>query len=326
MNLFDALPGLDIPIGQINSFLQGMWGGALDDSPSDFCASQLNLVIHFGDHISVESGLHVFQTAVDFAASYPSKIIILCPQQDAQGALKAKIFSQCYIGDSQSIGMCNFEAIIIAYTHMQAVYLEDLISVWLDNDLPVYHWLHGINAAHITAKTLHLFNNCRRVIYDSRIDNQRLEEQIPWSQPYILADLTHSVLLPARQSMGQVLSTYPPSVLVDGLVKVSVGYGPGYQAQAASLLKWQKQALCKCFPHDNQELNIQFELKPQLGSFTLRVDWQYTLGQTFVWSFDEAQHSVGIEINLQNSKKKLNQPLKLLKPDVALAEAMFFAS
>ena len=50
-DVFNALPGLEVPVGGITQSLARLWVGEPADgvgAPSEFRASQMNLVLHLG--------------------------------------------------------------------------------------------------------------------------------------------------------------------------------------------------------------------------------------------------------------------------------------
>ena len=111
-DLIDELPGLDLPVGEVTDRLELMWESDAADSPSAFRASQMNVVLHFGLVVTASQAQERFTTLLTFAQRYPSRIIVLCPSRSIKdGSMRAKLFSQCYIGDSHR-EMCCCEALL----------------------------------------------------------------------------------------------------------------------------------------------------------------------------------------------------------------------
>ena len=126
-----------------------MWeGDASPDSPSEFRASQMNVVLHFGLDVTPEDAKLRFDALIRFAQRYPSRIIVLCPTRELQSGMSAKLFSQCYIGETHR-EMCCCEALLLGYKSEDVGYLANQVSIWLEGDLPTYHWLSGVPSAQL---------------------------------------------------------------------------------------------------------------------------------------------------------------------------------
>ncbi|MEM7792628.1 MAG: hypothetical protein AAF546_14580, partial [Verrucomicrobiota bacterium] len=130
--LIDTLPGIELPVSEVTRRLATMWEVETTSSLSEFRASQMNLVLHFGLDVSAEEARERFDTVIQFAQRYPSRIIILCPERDRKdGSMTAKLFSQCYIGESHR-EMCCCEALLLGYTSEDFGYLSNQVSIWLE--------------------------------------------------------------------------------------------------------------------------------------------------------------------------------------------------
>ena len=165
-DLIDELPGLDLPVGEVTDRLELMWDSDASGSPSAFRASQMNVVLHFGWDVTAEQAQERFTTLLTFAQRYPSRIIVLCPSRSIKdGSMRAKLFSQCYIGDSHR-EMCCCEALLLGYEPDNCGYLANQVSVWLEPDLPSYHWFCGVPSARIEQYSDNLLKGVRRSIYD----------------------------------------------------------------------------------------------------------------------------------------------------------------
>ena len=138
-DLIDVLPGLHLPVSEVTDRLEHMWESDASGSPSAFRASQMNVVLHFGWEVTPEEAHERFDTLLAFAQRYPSRIIVLCPSRSiSDGSMRAKLFSQCYIGDTHR-EMCCCEALLLAYQPENCGHLGNQVSVWLEPDLPSYH-------------------------------------------------------------------------------------------------------------------------------------------------------------------------------------------
>ena len=104
--VFDALPGLEVPMGSALSELAALWemGAAGGKSaPSEYRASQMTFVLHFGVDHTPETGRETFDAVMRFAQRYPCRIVALCPQIEERDddVLRSKVFAECYIGNSR---------------------------------------------------------------------------------------------------------------------------------------------------------------------------------------------------------------------------------
>ena len=83
--IFDALPGIEVPVGSIATGSPPMWEDAASDAASrpprseDATATQVNLVLHLGFNTDAEDAVRQFETAVEFSRCYPSRVVVLCP-------------------------------------------------------------------------------------------------------------------------------------------------------------------------------------------------------------------------------------------------------
>ena len=76
-SVFNALPGLEVPVGSITTSLDEMWAGGaglkgegvLD--ADDAKAIQVNVVLHLGLHTTPDDALVQFHTVLEFSKRYP---------------------------------------------------------------------------------------------------------------------------------------------------------------------------------------------------------------------------------------------------------------
>lgn len=238
-----------MPVAKVTETLSGMWAGRQEGeprAPSEFRASQMNLILHFGLKTTVEEALERFRACIEFAQQYPCRIIVLCPMGRAASKrlLQGKLFAQCFIGDDLR-AMCSCEALMVGYPTRQAGFLSNQVSVWIENDLPTYHWLNRVPAERIRDMHMDFIQRCRRVIIDSSIEEPELE-QLNWPKNTVIRDLALARILPVRQSLGQFLSSFSPQQLVRNLVSVEVLHAEGLAGEGRHLLQWCRNCLQAC--------------------------------------------------------------------------------
>ncbi len=330
-NLLDTLPGMALRLTEVPGMLSRMWQGDNlpgEEGPSSFRASQMNLVLHFGLATTSEEAQQIFDQAIEFAQVYPCRIVALCPIKDgADGSafLRAKLFSQCYIGPSTR-QMCCCEALMIGYPTHTPGFLENQVMIWLENDLPIYHWLHRVPARRIEEIYLPYLKLCTRVVFDSCVEGADYAKT-PWPKPDVVMDLAYARLLPTRQSIGQFLSSYDPAALAEGLTRVECRYTPGAEGEAANLLHWQQECLDHCEKPGEHCDEVAFAIKPLLGNTgnELEVEWQYEDGKkNFLWTHSKDCDATRIKADFGKGSVDLPQHVKPMLPVKELAEALFF--
>ena len=62
--LIDALPGIALPVGEVTARLASMWDGGPASSGSEFRASQMNVVLHFGLDVTAEEARERFDESL----------------------------------------------------------------------------------------------------------------------------------------------------------------------------------------------------------------------------------------------------------------------
>jgi len=329
-DLIDALPGIKMPVAEVTRQLAFMWSpedGA--DSPSAFRASQMNLILHFGIGVTPEDARARFDTAIRFAQRYPSRIIVLCPVERDAGAedgLESKLFSQCYIGSSHR-EMCCCEALLLSYSPRESEFLTNQASVWLEGDLPTYHWLCGVPAERVNAVYEGLVSTVRRIVYDSDYEGQAFDaDALRRHAP--ARDLASARILPVRQSLGQFLSGYDPVVLRRGLRRVEVRHGPGLAGEAFHLEAWLRRCLRECEERADEAFEaIEWSAGP-LGeeddAVALRVVWTCDDVRRFRWEMFEDLATGRIEADFGGGETVFPTRVRWASGADALAEALFF--
>lgn len=316
-SLLDILPGETLPISAIPQALKNVWGslgtsGLADSKRPDFRAVQMNLIVHFGSTISNQSALDAFNTALQFSETHPCRIIVLCPDiNDSSTTIRAKLFSQCYIG-SGSKNISASDAIILSYKEKESHFLEYQVSIWLDNDLPTYHWLHGVDAQKIGSNYLQFLTQCTKVIYDSALAQDHYSS-VAWPSNNPLKDLTFFKTLSARQSLAQFLSAYEPNSIVDNLLSIKLNYSSSLKAEGLCLLDWTEEALRSCCQISKLSHAIKYEKEltdSSLGHNTLVLNFKYQNERFFRWTYTPEKLSGLIEANL--GKGNVHYPLQIL--------------
>jgi hypothetical protein len=325
-DVFTALPGIEVPVGEISRSLARLWDGEEDGeagAPSEFRASQMNLVLHIGLPTTPADGLAQFDGALRFTQRYPARILVLCPRAEggADLTMRAKIYSECFIGRSQREMSC-IEAVILTYPQENRQFLEDQVSILIEADLPIYYWVHRMSQVHKIGSYQWLLRNSRRCLMDTGISTPEARTY-PWPRPDGFRDLVHARLLPVRQSIGQFLSGYEPRTIVRGLREVRVAGGAGFEAEARVLLDWVWIRLELCgAPAKGGAERAARKVAPGATS-SLELAFAYDDGRHFLWRADFAQGSAYFESTIGGGRQTLPMTTGLLATEAALDEAIF---
>lgn len=325
-SVFEALPGIEVPVGDIARSLARLWDGEATGgagAPSEFRASQMNLVLHFGLPTTPADGLEQFGAALRFTQRYPARILVLCPRAEGGKdlAMRAKIYSECFIGRSQREMSC-IEAVILTYPQESRQYLEDQVSIIIEADLPIYYWVHRMSQVHKIGTYQWLLRNSSRFLIDTGISTPDARTY-PWPRQDGFRDLVHARLLPVRQAIGQFLSAYAPRIIVSGLREVSVAHGTGFDAEARVLLDWVRARLAGCgAPEQGGPAFVARSVAPGTTS-SLELAFTYDDGRHFFWRADLAQGSSEFESTIGGGRQTLPMTTGLLSTDAALGEAIF---
>ncbi len=325
--LIDALPGIELPVGEVTARLATMWDSGPLSSTTEFRASQMNVVLHFGLDVTPVEALERFETVLHFAQRYPSRIIVLCPSSEAgDGSMSAKLFSQCYIGESHR-EMCCCEALMLGYKSDDCGYLANQVSVWLESDLPTYHWFSGVPPRRIEKYFDNLLMNVQRCVYDSSIEPEGFSE-FKWPDPSRVSDLARARLLPVRQAVGQFLSGFKIEDLCRGLGTVTIAHCPSMSGEGRRLMDWVKECFSECSQCEEcSAKKADFILQDCDGldaDCVLSLEWNYTDGRYFKWRKFKDGSLGEIEACLGHAKEKIPTRVKPLAPEQALSEALFF--
>ncbi len=334
-DLIDALPGISMPVGEVAHRLNTMWQAETGGSPSEFRASQMNVVLHLGPDVDAVEAVKRFNELIRFAQRYPSRIIVLCPgASKADRSMRAKLFSQCYIGDSHR-EMCCCEALILGHQSGDCAQLGNQVSVWLESDLPTYHWFNRVPGRQIEAYFDNLLVGVRRCIYDSSLESEDLMA-LDWPDRDRVGDLAQARLLPVRQAIGQYLSGYPIEELCRGLGSIHIRYSTGMSGEGARLMEWIRGCLGDCRKCDDPSSSCYSDA----GCCSLRADYDvgecdesdcrltlefcYNDGRYFRWKMLSDGNLGQIEASLGNFRENLTTRVKALGAEQTIAEALLF--
>ena len=326
-DLIHALPGVELPVGDVTHRLASMWETGPSSSSSEFRASQMNVVLHFGLEVTPEEARERFDALIRFAQRYPSRIIVLCPSRTSgDGTMSSKLFSQCYIGESHR-EMCCCEALLLGYKSENFGFLANQVSVWLEGDLPTYHWFSGVPAQRIEKYFDNLLVGVRRCVYDSSIEVDDLSA-LDWPEPDRVNDLAKARLLPVRQAIGQFMSGYAVENLCRGLKQVTVTHCRSTSGEGRRLLEWVKDCLTDCKRCDVcPSLKADFQLEAcdsADNDCSLKLEWTFEDDRYFKWRKFKDGSLGEIEAYLGKTHERIPTRVKPLTAEQTLAEALFF--
>jgi len=325
-DVFSALPGLVVPVGGIRQSLARLWEGESDEgagAPSEFRASQMNLVLHLGLPTSIDDGLAQFAAAIRFTQRYPARILVLCPRPEGGPdlAMHAKIYSECFIGKTRREMSC-IEAVVLSYPQEHREFLEDQVSVIVEEDLPVYYWVHRMSQVHKIAAYGWLLRHAKRFLLDTAVSAPEART-FAWPRPDGFRDFAEARLLPVRQAIGQFLSAYAPRVIVRELGTVSVSSAPEFAAEARVLLDWSHARLEACGSSDGDRRSYEIRSLAPGATSSLELAFGYVDGRRFLWRADFAQGSSYFESTVGGGRQTLPMTTSLLSTEAALGEAIF---
>ena len=331
-SVFSVIPGIELPVSEVVGTMAKMWesnepkrGHA---APSEFRASQMNLILHFGYGTTVEEAKELFDTVNKFAHAYPSRIIILCPTpaEDANTLLTGKLYSECYIGSTRRDMRCC-EILTLGYDVDAPKYLENQVSVWLESDLPTYYWTHRMPPERINTIYNSFIKFCKQKVYDSSVEGRDFRGQL--DDPDAFRNLSYARLLPMRQTIGQGLSGFPPSMLTEKLQNATLRCSPQYFMEGGALSHWIFNCLKACAEESNvqltfEELTVESAENDEANDFDLR--FQYEDGKSLRFQADIEPGTASLTGNMGRGDFDYSLKSGLLSPENTLAEAIFFNS
>ena len=317
MALLDKLPGMLMTVSEIPGAMRDLWKSdpSEGEGATRFRAIQANLVLHLGLETTEAEAGDIFNRALEFAQRHPCRLICLCPSlDDGDQLIRGKLFSQCYLTGGARHPVCC-EALMLGYSPDDAEFLEHQVSIWLESDLPTYHWFHRVPAQRIIESYLPFLKMVRRVTFDSSLEGHAYEE-IAWPCPRGARDLADARLLHVRQSVGQFLSSYPMEVLSGGLQSVGLRHGPRLFGEALNLAAWVRKAF-------GEASACEVGVKIAGGKDGLNMHWEYDDGKSLLVELND-DLSIG-RICAEFGSGSVDYPLHLKKASsqLALAEALF---
>ncbi len=324
--IFDALPGIEIPVGGIAKGLAQLWAdtaasGRAAPASDDAKATQVNFVLHLGFGTTPEDGVAQFQTVLRFSQRYPSRVVVLCPLKNDHGVtdMRAKVYGECFLGKSKGDTRC-VEFVMLSYPLSARGHLEDQVSICLSTDLPLYYWAHRFSKSGRLADYTYLLTRAKRVLIDSS-SAPADALTYPWPNPDSLRDLVYSRLLPVRQTVGQFLARYEPTLLAEGLQSVKVSHVASLAAEGGVTLGWLRRRLAAC---GAEVATVKFATEP-VENGSLGIEFGYAGGKKyFKWRGDFGAKHAEFEADFGAGRATLPAAAGLLAPEMALSEAMFF--
>ena len=325
--VFNALPGIEVPVGSISKSLSQIWTdpsapGEAAGAGDDVKATQLNLVLHLGFATTPDDGCTQFQTALRFAHRYPCRVVVLCPLSQDGGVteLRAKVYGECFLGKSKGDTRC-VEFVALSYPVSARRYLENQVSVCLSTDLPLCYWAHRFSLSSRLADYQYLLRTSKRVIFDTAIvPGDALTH--PWPRPDLVRDLASARLLPVRQSMGQFLAGVSPARLVEGLFAVNIAYVGRLAAEAHALQRWLSSRLVECGASNDLRFLVKEEAMG--AGMRLSITFGYSGANRFQWQGDFEAGQACFETRFGADPIHFPTAISLLSPEAALGEALFY--
>lgn len=328
-SVFDILPGIETPVGKVVSTLADIWELNRGDAPgatASFRASQMNLVIHLGLETTPAEGRTRFDEAVRFARRYPCRILVLCPVKSGDDQqLRAKVFAECYVGHGKNEMTCC-EAIHLSYAMDSRTFLENQVSTLVESDLPIYYWPIHFFAGRRIQDYLFFVNSAQRIVVDTSSDTEDLLS-LPWPRPEAIRDLVFARLLPVRQVLGQFLAGFAPEKLVGDLREATVRFEGSRSAEARALREWLASRLEACGQLANptrQAVQVGCPVEGLGEGDAIEVLLSYANGESIRWHADFKNGRSEAHSTLGGNAVSLTNSVRLLKPEAALAEAIFF--
>lgn len=320
--LIDHLPGVPMSFSRVTETLQHMWEDQTGDPAGGIRASQMNVILHFGLQTEPAEARRLFDGLVAFAQIHPCRLILLCPltPEDAPPQLEGKLFSQCFVGENLR-EMCCCEALALGYPAEQRNFLEDHVSLWLENDLPVYHWFHRVPPEQIHYKYRAFLQRSRKILFDSEIEGEaygRLE--IPEGSSG--SDLVYARNLPFRQHIGQFLSQIEPAVLAEGLSEIEVRYSGKRERAALDLCRWQQGAVVGC-GLEKGVFRVRVHADDSLED-GFHIRWNYSSEKEFLWEYSFPGQTGRIQFQAETFRIDHAQHIEPLPMHHVIAEALFF--
>ncbi len=318
--ILDTLAGFPLKVSSALGALDKAWA---DEGEEASRASQMNLILMFGAGVKPADAQARFDEAVLFAQRYPCRVIVLAarPASESHLPLEAKVNVVCFFDPNRRGKRCC-EALMLAHGKPTNE-LESLVSTWLEGDLPVNVWAHGVTDQEMEP-WLPWTRRCRRVVADRSITGNDFFS-LPFPRPATVRDLSVARCLPARQAIGQFLAAHRPEVLVRGLNKVTLSHTPSMRGEAMGLLNWMRDCLVECSKVSGMKLKAEFQLSEDAPTGdNLDAEWFYDDGSHFSWEHADQGTAAGLRFTLGKETQTLAQRVAFMGPAEALSEAIFF--
>ncbi|MFW6352915.1 MAG: glucose-6-phosphate dehydrogenase assembly protein OpcA [Verrucomicrobiota bacterium] len=328
--ILNTLPGVAMSVREVTRMVGSMWDDLASTSEqhplSEFRASQMNVVLHLGADTEAGEANERFSQAVAFAQDYPCRLIVLVETEEEDDAkLRGKLFSQCYLGQNLR-DLCCCEALMLSYPRGLAELVANQASLWLESDLPVYYWLHRVDPALLEGAFGSVLKQARRVVHDRGVDGAAYEglEVVSAERR---RDFAFARILGQRQTIGQMISAFPPAEIVDGLRHVELRFAPGYRGEAEQLRDWIREALDDCLRVADREgaVGFSFEALDAADERTVAMEWSYANHDHGVrWDFTAGTKTGHFRASLPSGTVEQPVHIEPLTGAKVLAEAFFF--
>lgn len=318
--ILDALAGFPLKVSSALAALDKAWS---DEGEEASRASQMNLVLMFGAGVKPDDAQRRFDEAVLLAQRYPCRVIVLAARSkaDAEMPLEAKVNVVCFFDPNRHGKRCC-EALMLAHGQPTNE-LESLVSTWLEGDLPVNLWVHGVTDAEMEP-WLPWTRRCRRVVADRSATGDDFFA-LPFPRPATVRDLSVARCLPVRQALGQFLAARKPEDLVRGLNKVTLSHTYSMRGEARGLLNWMHDCLTACAQVSGVKLKAEFKLSEDAPTGdNLDAEWFYDDGSHFSWEHADQGTAAGLRFTFGKETQSLAQRVAFMGAPEALSEAIFF--
>lgn len=326
--IYGSLPGIEVPVGDALVSLSNMWNAPPSSeqsrSPSEFRASRMNFILHFGKEATVEDAQKLFQSVIGFSKRYPCRILALCPSKDENATgqgIVCKIFSECYIGDGHGDMSCC-EALIFGYTVKEKQYLEDQISIFLESDLPTYYWPYRFDSQKNLSDYQSFFGSVNRVVIDTAAETYDIEA-LNAPKPEIIHDLAFARTLSLRQSIGQFFSAFPVEHILEGLTAIEVDTPDNLNAELRALMRWIQSVLEDCQNCLENSKSDRFDTLFE-RSETAEIRFLYENENAARCQLNMEAGVAHFDATIGGNRHSMSAVIHLLDSDDALAEALFF--
>jgi glucose-6-phosphate dehydrogenase assembly protein OpcA len=324
--IFEALPGIEAPVGAISNGLAQMWAGTASEgrpSPENEQATaiQVNLVLHLGFKTDAADAVRQFEIAVRFSRRYPCRVVVLCPLRDDAGVkeMRAKVYGECTVGRTKDDARCC-EFVMLSYPRSARAFLESQVSICLSTDLPLYYWAHRFSDSAKLADYQYLLTTAKRVLFDSATAPADAVGY-PWPRPENVRDLAFARLLPVRQAIGQFLSRYPAGALSGGLRSITLAHGADVVAEARVLFSWIKDRISDCGASGE---TFEIAQSQELAKTAFALSFAYGDKRFFRWKADLAAGHAAFDADFGAGRTTMPTTAALLPQENALSVAMFF--